>query len=50
MKLKFDGKKILGIGSAVVMGIVTIVNALSDQKKAQEFEDMKKTLSDLQNK
>lgn len=50
MNLKFDAKKILGIASAAVMGIVTVVNALSDQKKAQEFEDMKKTLSELQDK
>lgn len=50
MKINLDAKKILGIASAVVMGTVTVINALSDQKKAQEFEDMKKTLSELQNK
>ena len=43
-------KKVLGIASAVVMGVVTVSNALSEQKKAQEFEDMKKTLSELQKK
>ena len=45
-----DLKKVAGIASAVMMGIVTISNALADQKREQEFEDMKKTLSDLQNK
>ena len=43
-------KKGLGIVSAVIMGIITVSNALSDQKKEQEFEDMKKALSELQNK
>lgn len=41
-------KKVLGFASAAVMGVVAVVNALSDQKKAAEFEDMKKTLSELQ--
>ena len=53
VKVKFDinspvAKKVLGIASAVVMGIVTVTNALSEQKKNQEFEEMKKTLSELQ--
>lgn len=42
-------KKGLGIASALVMGVVAVANALSDQKKAQEFEDMKKAISELQN-
>ena len=51
--MKFDinspvVKKVLGIASAVVMGVVTVTNALSEQKKNQEFEEMKKTLSELQ--
>lgn len=50
MNLKFDVKKVLSIGAAVVTGVVAVVNSLSDQKKAREFEDMKKTLSELQNK
>lgn len=48
-----DFKKVAGVASAVMMGIVAIGNALADQKKEQEFEDMKKTLkelSDSQNK
>lgn len=40
-------KKVMGIGSAIVMGVVTVANALSDQKKAAEFEEMKKTLAEL---
>ena len=53
VKVKFDinspvVKKVLGVASAVVMGIVTVTNALSEQKKDQEFEEMKKTLSELQ--
>lgn len=50
MKIKFDGpvvKKVVGIVSAVAVGAVAVVNALSEQKKAQEFEEMKKTLSEL---
>lgn len=43
-------KKVCGIVSAVVVGAIATVNALADQKKAQEFEDMKKVLSELQNK
>lgn len=49
-KLDFDNpgfKKALGIGSAIVMGIVAVANTLSDQKKEQEFEEMKKVLSEL---
>ena len=50
MKINFNGdtfKKVMGIGAAVVMGVVTVANSLSDQKKAEEFEAMKKTLADL---
>jgi hypothetical protein len=46
-----DGvKKVLGIVMAVGTGVLAVINTLADQKKAQEFEDMKKTLSELQNK
>lgn len=40
-------KKSLGIASAVVSGVITVSSALSEQKKAQEFEEMKKTVSEL---
>ena len=37
MNLKFDVKKVLSIGAAVVTGVVAVVNSLSDQKKALQF-------------
>lgn len=43
-------KDLMGIGMAIVAGVVAVSNSISDQKKAQEFEDMKKALSELQNK
>lgn len=54
-RMKFDLnnpglKKGLGIASVVFAGLMAVANALSDQKREQEFEEMKKTLSELQNK
>lgn len=43
-------KKGLGIASVAVAGIVAVSNALSSQKKEQEFEDLKKAVSELQKK
>lgn len=43
-------KKGLGIASALFMGVVAVSNALSDQKREKEFEDMKAVLSELQKK
>lgn len=43
-------KKGMGIASALFMGLITVVSALSDQKKDREFEEMKQTLAELQNK
>lgn len=53
VKVKFninspDMKKALGFVSAVVMGIAAVANALTEQAKDREFEEMKKTLSELQ--
>ena len=42
-------KKGLGIASIVFSGLVAVVGAIADQKQAQEFEDMKKVVSELQN-
>lgn len=42
-------KKGLGIASIVMTGLVAVVSALSDQKKAAEFDDMKKAIEELQN-
>lgn len=43
-------KKVAGITMAVVSGVFTVVGALADQKREQEFEAMKKTLSELTKK
>ena len=43
-------KKGHGIASVIFAGVAAISNALTDQKKEQEFEDLKKAVSDLQNK
>ena len=43
-------KKGLGVASTIVMCIGAVGSVLSDQKREQEFESMKKTLEELQNK
>lgn len=43
-------KKVLGFVPVVVAGVVAVVNALSDQKQAQEFEALKQAVSELQDK
>ena len=43
-------KKGLGVASTNVMCIGAVGTVLSDQKKEQEFEAMKKTLEELQKK
>ncbi len=43
-------KKGLGVASVIFAGVAAISNALSDQKKDKEFEDMKKAISELQKK
>ena len=40
----------LGIASAAVTGIVAVSNALADQKKEAEIQEMKETLKKLQSK
>lgn len=47
---KVDVKKVVSMAAAVGCGVVAVMNSLSDQKKAAEFEDMKKALAELQNK
>lgn len=42
-------KNVMGVLSVVATGVIAVINALSDRKHAQEFEDMKKAISDLQN-
>lgn len=41
------GKK---YGPAIVMGIMTIAGGIADKNREDEFEAMKKTLSELKNK
>jgi hypothetical protein len=51
-KFKIDNEgvqKVLGVVIAVGTGVLAVINALGDQKKAREFEDMKKAISELQN-
>ena len=43
-------KKVLGYASIVVTGVFAAVNTLTEQKKAQEFEDLKNVVSELQKK
>ena len=42
-------KKGLSIASVAFAGIVAVANALSDQQKEREFENLKKAVSELQN-
>lgn len=52
MKINLNGpvaKKIISYGSVVITGVVAVIGALADKKHAQEFEDMKKVVSELQN-
>lgn len=51
-KIDFNGatvKKVLSIASIAVAGIVAVTGAIADQKKQQEFEDLKKAVAELQN-
>ena len=52
-KINFNGetvKKVLSIASIAVAGIVAVTGAIADQKKQQEFDELKKAVADLQNK
>ena len=52
--LKFIGnpifKKGLGVASIVVSGVTAVIGALADQRKAREFEEIKRVVSELQKK
>lgn len=43
-------KKGMGLVMVAFAGISAVASALSDQKKEQEFEDLKKAVSELQKK
>lgn len=40
-------KKIIGIGTAIATGAAALFGALSDQKRDEEFEQMKKDIAML---
>lgn len=46
----FNVKKALGIVSVVAAGFAAVANTISEQRKDAEFEEMKRTLSELKNK
>lgn len=43
-------KKSLGIAGVVVAGIAAMSNAMSEQKREQEFEELKEAVKELQEK
>lgn len=43
-------KKSLGIAGVVVAGIAAMSNAMSDQKREQEIEELKEAVKELQQK
>lgn len=50
MKVNFNNpifKKVLKVGGVVITGLIAASNALSDQKKDAEFEEMKKFVNSL---
>lgn len=50
MKINEDMlKKGLGAFSILVAGVVAVANAIADQKKAEEFDGLKKAVEELQN-
>lgn len=42
-----DAKRIIGVATALGMGAMTVLSTLTDQKRAIEFEELKKTVSEL---
>lgn len=48
--MKLDLKKVAKIGACVVSGIIAFATAISDQKKDDEIDDLKKRLSKLEGK
>lgn len=43
-------KKALGVVMAVGAGVAAIINTFAEQEKAREFEELKKTVSELTQK
>jgi hypothetical protein len=51
--MKFNNetlKKVSGIAFAIGAGVFAVINSLSEQKRDEEFEDLKKTVEELKNK
>ena len=43
-------KKVVGIVSVIIAGLLAVDEAISEQKRDEEIEDMKKTISELKKK
>ena len=41
-------KKGIGIASAVIAGVITMSDTIAEQKRDDEFEEMKKQIAELQ--
>lgn len=41
-------KKGIGIASAVIAGVIAMSDAIAEQKRDDEFEEMKKQIAELQ--
>lgn len=51
MRFKINNEKLakgLSIASIVAAGLVAVVNAIGEQKQAQEFEALKNAVAELQ--
>lgn len=51
--MKFNNetiKKISGVAFAIGAGVFAVLNSLSEQKRDQEFEDLKKKVEELENR
>lgn len=47
---KVNWQKVVGVVGCVVTGVAAFSQALGDQKREAEFEEMKKALSELKGK
>lgn len=44
-----DWKKVLGVAAAGISAVAAFSNAMGEQRKNQEFEELKKRLTELEN-
>ena len=47
---KIPWKKIVKVGACLMTGVVAFSQAVGEQKREEEFEEMKQTLSELKGK